>query len=104
MIQADLGAIRLFRSLPADELSRLNELARPRQYRAGELVVREGEDGVGVYVVTAGSFEIRHDYAPGDSLTEATLGPGDIFGLTSMLDDGPRRASVYAVADGECLI
>ena len=100
----DLGAIPVFAGIPRDELAKLNSMAHPRKYRAGELVVQEGEDGIGVYVITDGAFEVRHDQAVTESQLEATLGPGDVFGLTSMLDDGPRRASVYAVTDGECLV
>src|SRR6266508_1462880 len=97
----DLGAIPIFARLPRDEIAQLNALAHPRSYRAGELVIKEGEDGIGVYVITRGQFEVRHEQG---SQVEATLGPGDVFGLTSMLDDGPRRASVYAVTDGGCLV
>ncbi len=103
-MEHDLGAIPVFGGLSKDELSRLNAMAHPRTYSSGDLVVREGEDGIGVYVITDGQFEIRHDHADAESQVEATMGPGDVFGLTSMLDDGPRRASVYAVTDGGCLV
>jgi diguanylate cyclase (GGDEF)-like protein len=102
--QTDVGAIPLFQGLPDSEIARLNRLAHQYEFTAGEAVMREGEEGVGVYVVTEGTFEVRHDYPSGDVLIETTLGPGDIFGLTSMLDEGPRRASVYALTDGSCLV
>jgi CRP-like cAMP-binding protein len=100
----DLGAIPVFAAIPRDELARLNAMAHPRTYRAGEVVVKEGEDGIGVYVITKGQFEIRHEGEGQAPQVEAVLGPGEVFGLTSMLDDGPRRASVYALTDGECLV
>ncbi len=102
--ETDLGAIPLFADLPADELTQLSGLAHPRTYRAGEPVFQEGEDGIGVFVVTSGEFQLRHKLGSGGSQVEATQGPGDVFGLTSILDDGPRRASASAVTDGTCLV
>ena len=56
-----------------------------------------------MFVVTSGTFELRHELANGESRVETTIPTGGVFGLTSMLDDGPRRSSAYAVTDGTCL-
>ena len=100
----DLSVVPLFAEIPRQELLQLNALAHQMAYRAGEQVFRQGEDGIGVFVVTSGEFELRHELPSGESQVEATMGTGGVFGLTSMLDDGPRRASAYAVTDGTCLV
>jgi|SRR5579871_3304797 len=104
MENIEFTAVPLFADLSTPQLEQLNRLAHHRSYRAGDLVFREGEAGIAVFVITSGTFELRHDAGSGDGLVEATLGPGQVFGLTSLLDDEPRRVSAYAVTDGSCAI
>jgi CRP/FNR family transcriptional regulator len=99
----DLSAIPLFADLSREELAQLNRMAHPISYKAGEQIFKEGEAAIGVYLVTSGVFELRHDVPGGPSQVETTINPGGIFGLTSVLDEGPRRASAYAKTDGTCL-
>jgi CRP-like cAMP-binding protein len=101
--ELDLSAIPLFSGLTPDELAQLNQLAHPISYKAGEEIFREGEGAIGVYLVTSGTFELRHNQPGGPPQVETTVNPGGIFGLTSVLDEGPRRASAYAKTDGSCL-
>ena len=103
MAELDLSAIPLFSGLNQDELTQLNQLAHPIAYKAGEQVFREGEGAIGVYLVTSGTFELRHDQPGSEPQVETTINPGGIFGLTSVLDEGPRRASAYAKTDATCL-
>ena len=103
MAELDLSAIPLFSGLTKDELDQLNQLAHPISYKAGEQVFREGEGAIGVYLVTSGTFELRHDQPGSEPQVETTINPGGIFGLTSVLDEGPRRASAYAKTEGTCL-
>src|SRR5438552_1552837 len=102
MPDLDLSAVPLFSELDKDELAQLNGMAHPVSFKAGEAVFREGEQAIGVFLVTSGIFELRHDTASGPQV-ETTINPGGVFGLTSVLDEGPRRASAYAKTDGACL-
>jgi CRP/FNR family transcriptional regulator, cyclic AMP receptor protein len=104
MKEADLSIIPLFADMPRAQLQQLNGLAHQRSYRAGEQVFRQGEDGIGVFVVTGGEFELLHELPNGESQVELTVGPGAVLGLTSMLDEGPRRASARAITDGSCMV
>jgi CRP-like cAMP-binding protein len=94
----------MFADIPRDQIQQLNGLAHQRSYHAGEYVFRQGEDGIGVFVVMSGAFELRHELGNGDTQTEVSMGPGEVFGLTSMLDEGPRRTSAVCTADGTCLV
>ena len=115
--QTDLSPIPLFADLPKEELAQLNALAHAVNYKQGDVLFREGEDATshqatqadpgtpfGVFVVTNGEFEVRQKGPDGSEQTLLKLGPGGVFGLTSVLDEGPRRASAYAVTDGTCLV
>ena len=115
--QTDLSAIPLFADLPKEELAQLNALAHPVNYQRGNILFREGEDPTsprlaqaapgtpfGVFVVTSGEFELRQNAPDGSEQSLARFGPGGVFGLTSVLDEGPRRGSAYALTDGSCLV
>lgn len=104
MLKVDFRAAPLFASLSDSQLDQLQRLAHRRSFDAGETVFREGDTGIGVFVVTSGAFELRHDSNREDGPQEAVLGPGEVFGLTSVLDDEPRRVSAYALTHGTCAV
>jgi|SRR5579859_3868875 len=69
--------------------------ATRRQFKAGETLVMRGRRTHGIYLVMKGtaSVEIR----PQDALR--TLGPGEVCGEISFLDDLPATANVVAKDD-----
>lgn len=66
-----------------------------REYRDGETVVRKGERGDGMYVVTEGTLEVVTE-RDGREVPLRTLGPGDLFGEMSLFDREVRSATVRA--------
>jgi CRP-like cAMP-binding protein len=91
----------LFRAFSEPELQRLAQVIEgPITIAKGAYLVREGEQADLIYVVQSGSFEILK--AEPKSATEyriATLGAGTSIGEVSLLDAGPRSASVRALED-----
>src|SRR5579871_4573326 len=83
MSEVDFRDVPLFESLSDAQLEQLTRLAHHRSYRQGELIFREGEPGIGIFVVTSGTFEVRHDSGSREGPIEAILHPGQVFGLTS---------------------
>ena len=73
------------------------------KYAAGDRIIAEGEPGDTAYVIVAGSVEVSIGEA-GKVRTLGTLGPGDVFGEMSLIDPGPRSATVRAVTDVECCV
>ena len=61
-------------------------------------IVHKGEAGVGFYLITDGTVEVRAD---GRVLSK--LGPGEFFGEMSVLDGQPRSADVVALEPSRCL-
>lgn len=68
---------------------------------AGQVVFREGEAGQAMYIIEAGSVDIRLAARGGEAV--ARLGPGDFFGEMAMLEDQPRFATAVAVDAGRLL-
>jgi CRP/FNR family transcriptional regulator, cyclic AMP receptor protein len=93
-----LGENYLFESLTKNELRFVKELVHARNYRPGEIIFRQGEIGVGMYVIASGSVDILVEDIPVDRPEKQTvfvtrLGPGDFFGELSLVEDNGRRTA-----------
>ena len=99
-----LAQVPLFRNLDKRQVQSLARSMPPRHYAAGQEVVRQGEGGIGLYVVVSGKAEAVHTRADGTTVVVNTFGPMDYFGEMALLNDEPRTASVVAMEDLECLV
>jgi CRP-like cAMP-binding protein len=80
----------------------LMERFRTREVRAGEVVVREGEQSDGLYVVLSGELDVRKRREAAEVLA-GRLGACDVFGEVSCLRKGPASATVVANRSGTLL-
>lgn len=81
-------------SLPAPAIERLARAARPKRYRRGEQVVRQGDRGSLFFIVADGQATVL----VGDR-EAGHLGKGDFFGERALLGAGRRAATVLADGD-----
>ena len=73
------------------------------RFKAGDTILSEGEAGDTAFLITAGSVEVSIGAgAAAEDL--GTLGAGDVFGEMSLIEPGPRSATVKAVTDVECFV
>jgi len=86
-----LAKVPLFRDLNKKQLERLAKIARERSFKAGDVIVKEGDEGVGFFMITDGHVDIARG---GTKL--ATLGTGDFFGEMALIDNYRRSATVTA--------
>ncbi|MEO7398046.1 MAG: cyclic nucleotide-binding domain-containing protein [Ilumatobacteraceae bacterium] len=89
-----LRNISLFSSFSTKDLQKIakagDEIAMP----AGSLIVDQGQTGREAFVVLEGTVVVRRN-----GKKVATLGPGTIVGELSLLDHGPRTATVICETD-----
>ena len=64
---------------------------KERTFDAGETIAREGEGGVGFFVIEDGTAKVS---VGGEE--RRTLGPGDYFGEIALISEGARTATVTA--------
>ena len=69
-------------------------------FKAGEVVIREGEEGDQAYFIVSGLVEVL---IGAGSRRVGELGAGEVFGEMCLIEPGPRSATVRAIADTECL-
>jgi len=91
-----LEASKLFCELTPEETRALRQMARERNFTAGQEVFKEGGEGDGVYVVQEGLVEISSLVGPERRHVFLRVGPGDFFGEMAVLEDKPRSASAVA--------
>ncbi len=99
-----LGRVPLFRNLKKRQLQNLARIFINRECAAGEVIVPQGRDGYGFFIIASGGAEAIREKADGTTARLNTFGPGDFFGELALLDNGPRTASVVATEKTECLI
>lgn len=95
--------VTLFRDFDQKHLDMVRKLVHERSYPAGEAIIRQGEPGIGVYIIRSGRVEVLKEIG-GREEHVATLGPGELFGEISLLTDRPRTATVKALEATECLV
>jgi CRP/FNR family transcriptional regulator len=97
MYEDILAQVPLFSDLTKHELQLLGASCRERDYPAGATLLRQGETGVGLFVITTGRVRITAHAADGSEHELATMERGDVLGEMSLLDDLPRSATVMAL-------
>lgn len=84
-----LGSVPLFEGLSKKELDLIYREAKQAQFEPGHDIVEQGATGVGFHLILDGKADVLIG-----GRKRATLGPGDYFGEMSLLDGGPRSATV----------
>jgi Cyclic nucleotide-binding domain len=95
--------IDFFSGLDDKILNKISDACIARQFTKGETIVRQGEMGLGLYIISRGRVKV--DREQGGARTQvAELGPEQFFGDMALLDNKPRSATVTGIEDAECLL
>jgi CRP/FNR family cyclic AMP-dependent transcriptional regulator len=94
-----LGNVRLFSTCNKRELARIASLVDEVEAPKGKVLVRQGDTGQECFVIAEGRAK-----ATMRGKGTAMLGPGSFFGEMSLLDQGPRSATISAETDMRLLV
>ena len=96
-IKISLGEIRnspLFNGVPDKLVKKIATFPTGVEYKAGDVIIKEGDVGEFMFVVCQGQVEILK----GEKMLKlATLGPGIFVGEGALVSGAPRNATVKAV-------
>lgn len=101
-ISDHLQDVPIFAPLSEDELQKLAEASNMRVFAPGEPIVRKGQEGNSMYVITRGAVKVQIPYN-GMPRTINNLRTHDFFGEMSLLTGEPRTATVIADEETEVL-
>ena len=99
-----LNKVSLFSNVSEAHLSNVAKFCVERSFKEGAVIIKQGDPGIGLYVICSGKVKIVKETAGGGKLDIAELGPGDFFGEMAVLDNGPRSANVIALEESICLV
>jgi rhodanese-related sulfurtransferase len=88
--------------VPEPQLARVLEAAQPASFKAGEVVIRQGDPGTDFFLVGAGRLRVERER--GERQTPAILAelaPGAMFGEEALIADAARNATVRMLTDGQ---
>jgi CRP/FNR family cyclic AMP-dependent transcriptional regulator len=86
-----LSKVPIFSELSKKELKGIAGAVKEVTHEQGSVLAREGESGIGFFLIVDGTARAE---VGGQARTR--MGPGDFFGEISLLDGGPRTATVVA--------
>src|SRR5579859_3675552 len=95
--------IDFFSGLDDKILNKISDACIVRQFTKGETIVRQGEMGLGLYIISRGRVKVDREQG-GVRTQVAELGPEQFFGDMALLDNKPRSATVTGIEDSECLL
>jgi CRP-like cAMP-binding protein len=85
----------LFRYFTEDERARIESIGAVKRMTEGAFLIRAGEIDSALFAIEEGHLDIVR--MEGDkAVVVATVGPGDVIGEVSFIDDSPRSVSVKA--------
>ena len=94
-----LRKVSLFEDLSDKELKAVANATKERRYDTGDVIVSEGESGVGFFVIGDGTARVE---AKGSRV--GTLAPGASFGEVALLDDQAGRRTASVIAESQLIV
>lgn len=95
---------KAFHRIPAANIQAIFMRMRQVNYKAGDVVIKQGDDGDFFYVITEGRCAVtRETPLNKDGIRLADLGKGDTFGEEALISQSKRNATVTMVTDGSVM-
>ncbi len=97
LISLLLARAQIFHNFTIEDISILLETATEEKYKAGEIIFKEGSKGRDLFIIKSGQVQITNKTEQGLEQIVTTLHDGQVFGEMSLIDKGPRSATVKAL-------
>ncbi len=71
-------------------------------FKAGDTIIREGDEGDTAFFIVSGAVDVAVGRGANPRIV-GRLQTGEVFGEMSLIEPGPRSATVTAACDTDCL-
>ncbi len=94
---------KICRNFTYKEIAVLAPFVKEEEYRAGDVIFREGDNGNKLYILVDGQVGVRSQVLGNKEAFLAKIEKRDFFGELSLFEAGPRRVTAVALADNTIL-
>jgi CRP-like cAMP-binding protein len=98
-----LSETPLFSGLPENQLKEIEQIAIEKNFRKGEIIFIEGDDGNGFYVVVEGKIKIYKVSSEGKEQILHIFGAGEPFGEVPVFTGKPFPANAESLVKSRLL-
>lgn len=92
---------RAFHRIPPANIQAVFIRMQQVQYRAGDVIIKQGDEGDYFYALTRGRASVtRETPLNKEGIKLAELGPGDTFGEEALISQSRRNATITMLTDG----
>ncbi|MGH8011413.1 MAG: cyclic nucleotide-binding domain-containing protein [Candidatus Binataceae bacterium] len=102
-VMTELRRVDFLRDLSDAELRLLLPAVTVQRFGAGEVIVREGDQGDSIYIIRAGKVEVVASAHDGKQVHIRDLTRPAFFGEIALMTGEPRNATIRARSDAELL-
>ena len=97
---SELVEITFLADLTAEDWTRVLGVVETRQFRAGEDLIRIGDEDDSFYILTNGNVDV---VVGAEETVLATISEGSVFGEIAFFDRAPRSATIRARSQGSAV-
>ncbi len=95
---------KAFHRIPSGNIQAIFMRMQQVNYNAGDIIIRQGEEGDYFYVITKGTCSVmRETPLNADGIQLAELQAGDTFGEEALISETKRNATVAMLTDGSVM-
>ncbi len=92
---------KTFQLIPPQNIQMIFMRLQRREYKAGEVVIKQGDKGDHFYIITSGRCMVtRETPGNGSNIDLADLGVGATFGEEALISNEARNATITMLTDG----
>jgi CRP/FNR family cyclic AMP-dependent transcriptional regulator len=92
-----LATLPIFRGLTAGQWSTIADLLHARSVPTGTLLISAEQPGEVAYLIESGTVKVCVELEDGTEVIITLLGPGELVGEMSIIDEGTRSTDVIAL-------
>lgn len=102
-VESIFASVPLFSELTPEQVREMVRACDPCHFEPGDVLFQQGEVAEALYIVVRGELEVVAKSPSGERVVLAVLGPGTVVGEMSLIEGGPRSATVGVVSKSDTL-
>ncbi|MFA6005649.1 MAG: Crp/Fnr family transcriptional regulator [Patescibacteria group bacterium] len=104
MTTKSLQSVSYFKNLAEADFRELKNMVQIKTLVRGEILIEQGSEDKNIYYIEKGLVRVFRTQVDGSAVPFSIIGKGEFVGEMSILDGGPRSATVEALEETKVLM